>query len=155
MLTAISIFEEGLKRFPASDFLHARFAVFLVFVMKERLETLNSESQSNIDCMKKLDKQVSNQVAEIIKKIFRMNPLLDLQYSFFYVAAKFEQEQYAEDAGKARFGVIESIRFKHDVKTALYHHRLANETILSFWKSTRLEEEQREQPYSVLGARVS
>jgi hypothetical protein len=144
MLTAVSIFEEGLKRFPASDYLHARFAIFLVFVMKERLKTLNSESQSNIEYMKKLDKQVSNQVADIIKKIFRMNPLLDLQYSFFYVAAKFEQEQYAEDAGKARFGIIESIRFKHDVKTALYHHRLANETIMSFWKSTRLEQEQRE-----------
>ena len=38
-------------------------------------------------------------------------------------------------------GIIESIRFKHDVHAALDHHRAANDSILSLWQIAKSQDE--------------
>jgi hypothetical protein len=155
-LLGVRIYEDGLKRFPKSIFLHARCAIYLVFVVKSRLEevlnhalypqrsnkTVNSvviserdvkEAQANLN-------KTMRQIKAIIRRTFRLRPEIDLHYCFFYLITRLEQEQSAEEAGENKLYLLDSIRYKHDLRSAITHHRRANEAIASFWRAAHQEE---------------
>lgn len=48
-----------------------------------------------------------------------------------------EQQQAADEAGETKLGLIESIRFKNDMRIATYHYRKANEAARMFWQSVK------------------
>lgn len=139
----MSIFEEGLKKFPNSAYIYARFAIYLVFVVREREEkemNQSVESTNDVEVVKKKSgnhRRLMLTIRQVIRRTYLLKPFIDLNYCFFYAITLLEQKEVAEKAGELKLDIIDSIRFKHDISSATYHFRKANECSFAFWRTVQ------------------
>ena len=131
----IVVYEQGLRKFPKSTYLYSRFALFLVFVVRERLESLTAATGEEENKITIQISKITRLIRHVIRKTFIMKPYVDLHYCFFYIITLMDQKKSAEDAGEDKLDIIDSIRYKHDLRSARFHYRKANEAAFQFWKS--------------------
>ncbi len=86
--------------------------------------------------------KTTRQIRVIIKRTFRLQPRIDLHYCFFFLITQLDRMKSAEEAGDNKMDIIDSIRYKHDLRAAITHHRRANEAIFAFWRAAASTEEQ-------------
>lgn len=129
------LYQLGLTKFPSSVYLHTRYIVFMIFVLKRKIEQLEENSgepsAANMDIAKlKLVKQVQL----VIKKTLRMEPRLDHQFFFFYIATLLEQNALTEEAGETSMSLLRAIQFKRDLGAAKLNLMDTNDYMRYFWK---------------------